>query len=300
MASSPDAALGHRRKRPSTEAQANEGRGRRQSQIQNELAAAAASARNASSAGAAAAQPRRHQGSAEAGKRPAPSSWPPRPPSRRPNSSTSFSAHQGPRRRPAPRAARPSASSSSSNARCTKDRWSARSPGPDLHPGRQPRRRRSPCPGRRRRHQSSIRKGLEGRVQGQRLQRRGQPIFEGESRRFAPSPATSKGAVYYDTVIEVENRRDPTTGEWQLRPGMTTAIGHRPPRAQGRLRAMPGPPYNFTLEEAYQNEAARARVTAWKSTPTPPTGRPCGSGTPPNASPSRSSCIGGVRSTARA
>jgi HlyD family secretion protein len=72
------------------------------------------------------------------------------------------------------------------------------------------------------------------------------------------------GAVFYDTVIEVANRRDPKTGEWQLRPGMTAAVDIIL-RKHTNVWKVPTSALSLQLDEHYQGEAARARLTEWQS-----------------------------------
>ncbi len=90
--------------------------------------------------------------------------------------------------------------------------------------------------------------------------------FNGIVTEIRPLATSIKGAVYYDTVIKVENRADPKSGEWQLRPGMTASIDivrieHKD------VWCVPAEALNFTLEEAYQSSAARKRVADWKKRP---------------------------------
>jgi macrolide-specific efflux system membrane fusion protein len=90
--------------------------------------------------------------------------------------------------------------------------------------------------------------------------------FEGRVKEIRPLASTIKGAVYYDAVINVENRRDPSSGEWLLRPGMTTSVDIV---RYERINAwrVPVSALNFKLEEAYQDADARAQLAAWKQRP---------------------------------
>ena len=47
---------------------------------------------------------------------------------------------------------------------------------------------------------------------------------DGEISTIRPLSTNIKGAIYYDAVIVVKNRRDPVSKQWQLRPGMTASI----------------------------------------------------------------------------
>jgi HlyD family secretion protein len=75
-----------------------------------------------------------------------------------------------------------------------------------------------------------------------------------------------KGAVYYDTVIDVKNRKDPTTKEWLLRPGMTVSVDMVRLERKNVWR-VPAAATNFKLEEAYQSDAVKAQVAKWKQRP---------------------------------
>jgi multidrug efflux pump subunit AcrA (membrane-fusion protein) len=90
--------------------------------------------------------------------------------------------------------------------------------------------------------------------------------FEGTVKEIRPLASTIKGAVYYDAVLDVKNRRDPTSNEWLLRPGMTTSVDIV---RQERVNAwrVPMSALNFIMDEAYQDTAARAQLAAWKQRP---------------------------------
>ncbi len=90
--------------------------------------------------------------------------------------------------------------------------------------------------------------------------------FEGMVKEIRPQASTIKGAVYYNAVIDVKNRKDPSSGEWLLRPGMTTSVDIvRKERVN--VWRVPISALNFKLEEAYQDAAARAQLAAWKQRP---------------------------------
>jgi multidrug efflux pump subunit AcrA (membrane-fusion protein) len=87
--------------------------------------------------------------------------------------------------------------------------------------------------------------------------------FEGRVKEIRPLASTIKGAVYYDAVIHVENRRDPSSGEWLLRPGMTTSVDIVRFERVNAWRVPVGA-LNFKLEDAYQDATARAQLATWK------------------------------------
>jgi HlyD family secretion protein len=90
--------------------------------------------------------------------------------------------------------------------------------------------------------------------------------FTGMVKEIRPMPANVKGAVFYATVIEVRNQKDPETGEWRLRPGMTAAVDIIR-RQHANVWKMPTAALTFQLEDDYQSDAARARVDEWKKRP---------------------------------
>ena len=75
-----------------------------------------------------------------------------------------------------------------------------------------------------------------------------------------------KGAVYFDTVIEVTNKKHPETDEWLLRPGMTASIDIIRHEHKDAWR-VPSPALNFSMDEDYQTDEVKARVAAWKQRP---------------------------------
>jgi multidrug efflux pump subunit AcrA (membrane-fusion protein) len=90
--------------------------------------------------------------------------------------------------------------------------------------------------------------------------------FEGVITKIRPLSSAVKGAVYYDAVIEVKNRRDPKTNDWQLRPGMTAALDIVRRERKNAWR-VPSGALDFTMDEAYQSESAKAHVAQWRKRP---------------------------------
>jgi HlyD family secretion protein len=87
--------------------------------------------------------------------------------------------------------------------------------------------------------------------------------FRGVVKDVRPLASNLKGAVYYDTVIEVANQKDPVTGAWRLRPGMTASVDIVR-REHRNVWRVPSAALNFQLEEPYQTDAAKARLAEWK------------------------------------
>ena len=90
--------------------------------------------------------------------------------------------------------------------------------------------------------------------------------FSGVVRQIRHMPDSRLGAVFYDTVIDVTNKRDPQSGEWQLRPGMTAAVDLIR-REHKAVWKMPTAALQFQMDPAYQSDAARARVAEWGRRP---------------------------------
>jgi HlyD family secretion protein len=87
--------------------------------------------------------------------------------------------------------------------------------------------------------------------------------FQGRVVQIRPMPTSVQGAVFYDTVIDVANERDPKTEEWRLRPGMTAAVDINL-RQHGPVWKVPTRALNFQLEEPYQTEAAKTKLARWQ------------------------------------
>jgi HlyD family secretion protein len=87
--------------------------------------------------------------------------------------------------------------------------------------------------------------------------------FRGVVKDIRPVPINVKGAVFYDTVIEALNERDPDTNEWRLRPGMTAAVDVIR-REHRQCWKVPTAALNFQLDPAYQSDAAKARLAEWQ------------------------------------
>lgn len=87
--------------------------------------------------------------------------------------------------------------------------------------------------------------------------------FEGVIKRIRPLSIAIKGAVYYDAVIEVKNRKDPSTNDWQLRPGMTASLDIVRLEHKNVWR-VPSAALNFKMDEAYLNDATKAKLAQWK------------------------------------
>jgi multidrug efflux pump subunit AcrA (membrane-fusion protein) len=90
--------------------------------------------------------------------------------------------------------------------------------------------------------------------------------FRGTVKEIRPLATNIKGAVYYATVIDVTNQKDPTTGEWRLRPGMTVSLDIIR-REHKNVWRVPTAAMNFQLDDAYLTPAARSHLAEWKRRP---------------------------------
>jgi HlyD family secretion protein len=90
--------------------------------------------------------------------------------------------------------------------------------------------------------------------------------FQGKVKQIRPTPASVKGAVYYNVVLEVDNAKNPLTGQWWLRPGMTAAVDIVLRRHRGVWK-VPTAALSFQMDEGYQTETARAHLAQWQTRP---------------------------------
>jgi HlyD family secretion protein len=97
--------------------------------------------------------------------------------------------------------------------------------------------------------------------------------FEGkvESIRDVPtslgtSTPSAGGAVFYGTIIDAANRRDPNSKDgkdWMLRPGMTATVEIRR-RVHDDVWKMPAAAISFVLDEYYLTPQAKQKQAQWQ------------------------------------
>ncbi len=90
--------------------------------------------------------------------------------------------------------------------------------------------------------------------------------FRGIVREIRPLASNMKGAIFYDTIVEMENQKDPASGEWRLRPGMTASVDILR-REHKDVWKVPSQALNFVLEEAYHTPAIKDRLAEWAKRP---------------------------------
>jgi HlyD family secretion protein len=88
-------------------------------------------------------------------------------------------------------------------------------------------------------------------------------LFAGQVADQRLLPTSDHGAIYYRVVIDVPNRKDPTTGDWQLRPGMTASVDIVVRRHEDVWK-VPVAAVNFQMPEEYQSDAARDKLKQWQ------------------------------------
>jgi HlyD family secretion protein len=88
-------------------------------------------------------------------------------------------------------------------------------------------------------------------------------LFTGRVADMRLLPTNDKGAIFYRVVIDVPNRKDPATADWQLRPGMTASVDVVV-RRHDDVWKVPITAVNFQLPDEYQSDAARARLAQWQ------------------------------------
>jgi HlyD family secretion protein len=90
--------------------------------------------------------------------------------------------------------------------------------------------------------------------------------FSGTVKEIRPQAFSIKGAVYYNAVIDVQNKKDAGSGQWRLRPGMTVSVDIIRREHKGVWK-VPSAALNFRLEDAYQTEVLRDRLAEWMKRP---------------------------------
>jgi HlyD family secretion protein len=91
--------------------------------------------------------------------------------------------------------------------------------------------------------------------------------FNGKVSQIWPVPnsaAQEKGAVFYTTVVDAENRRNSgSTDLWMLLPGMTASVDIQLREHKNTWKA-PAAAVSFQLDESFQDEAAKRKLHEWQ------------------------------------
>ncbi len=83
--------------------------------------------------------------------------------------------------------------------------------------------------------------------------------FAGRVVEIRPMPTRLHGAVFYDAIVEVSNRRNPVAQEWLLRPGMTVSA-NIVRRTHPDTWKLPAAALDFEPARQDQTEAALAKL----------------------------------------
>lgn len=86
-----------------------------------------------------------------------------------------------------------------------------------------------------------------------------EPAFQGRVEDVRLTPVNDRGAVYYKVIIDVRNRRNPATDDWQLRPGLTATVEIQR-RVHEKTWKVPAAAVGFQPEPDTLSEAARAKL----------------------------------------
>jgi HlyD family secretion protein len=88
-------------------------------------------------------------------------------------------------------------------------------------------------------------------------------VFTGRVADMRLLPTNDKGAIFYRVIVDVPNRKDPATGDWELRPGMTASVDVVV-RRHDDVWKVPVSAVNFQMPDEQQTDAARARLAQWQ------------------------------------
>jgi multidrug efflux pump subunit AcrA (membrane-fusion protein) len=87
--------------------------------------------------------------------------------------------------------------------------------------------------------------------------------FTGRVVEIRPMPSLLHGAVFYDTGIDVANKRNPRTKEWLLRPGMTVSANIIRRKHVGVWK-LPAAALEIELDGQNPSEDANAKLARWR------------------------------------
>jgi HlyD family secretion protein len=92
-----------------------------------------------------------------------------------------------------------------------------------------------------------------------------EPTFSGKVEDIRLVPNSDHGAVYYKVIIDVHNERNPDTGDWHLRPGLTANVDILR-RAHEGVWKIPSGALTFQPDGAV-TQAAAAKLQRWTERP---------------------------------
>lgn len=90
--------------------------------------------------------------------------------------------------------------------------------------------------------------------------------FTGKVVEIRPMPNRLQGLVFYETIIDVDNERDATSGKYRLYPGMTASVT-LVRRTHPHAWKMPSVALEYSPPENHQTVAAKAKLAKWQKRP---------------------------------
>jgi HlyD family secretion protein len=87
----------------------------------------------------------------------------------------------------------------------------------------------------------------------------GDVAYKGSVEEVRLVPTAEHGAVFYLVIVDVRNTRDPVSGDWRLRPGLTASVDFIR-RVHDRVWKVPAAALAFQPDPASLSDEARARL----------------------------------------
>jgi HlyD family secretion protein len=97
--------------------------------------------------------------------------------------------------------------------------------------------------------------------------------FRGAVSQVSPMPTRLHGLVFYETLIAADNSRDPATGQWFLRPGMTASVTLLL-RTRSATWKVPTGALEYEPAKGERTAAAVAKLARWEARPDRESWRP--------------------------
>jgi HlyD family secretion protein len=76
------------------------------------------------------------------------------------------------------------------------------------------------------------------------------------------NPVQQQGAIYYEVLLSIKNQKNPRTGEWQLKPGMTAPQLEITDRVHAKVWKLPVNALSFNLDDSHPSQEAKNRAIA--------------------------------------
>ena len=79
------------------------------------------------------------------------------------------------------------------------------------------------------------------------------------------NPIQQPGAVFFEVLLDVKNKKNPKTGQWQLKPGMTAPQLEITDRIHQNVWKLPVNALSFTMDESHVSPEAKKRADDMES-----------------------------------